>query len=88
MDSIIDIYNKILYYKNESINFILDTDNKIWFKFSNIADILEYKDRNDVLKKHIDKKYRKHIKDIKTNQEIIKQKPDTVYITDPYGWLI
>jgi prophage antirepressor-like protein len=34
------------------------------------------------LKKHVDKKYRKHIKNIKTNQEIIKQKPDTVYINE------
>ncbi len=82
MDNIIDIYNKILYFKNEEINFILDTDDIIWFKFSNIAYILEYRDRNDVLKKHVDKKYRKHIKNIKTNQEIIKQKPDTVYITE------
>jgi prophage antirepressor-like protein len=82
MNSVIDIYNKILYFKDEEINFILDTDNIIWFKFSNIAYILEYKDRNDVLKKHVDKKYRKHIKNIKTNQEIIKQKPDTVYITE------
>ena len=82
MDNIIDIYNKILYFKDEEINFILDIDNIIWFKFSNIAQILEYKDRNDVLKKHVDKKYRKHIKNIKTNQEIIKQKPDTVYITE------
>jgi prophage antirepressor-like protein len=82
MDNIIDIYNKILYFQNDGINFILDIDNIIWFKFSNIAYILEYKDRNDVLKKHVDKKYRKHIKDIKTNQEIIKQKPDTVYINE------
>ena len=82
MDNIIDIYNKILYFKNDGINFILDIDNIIWFKFSNIAYILEYKDRNDVLKKHVDKKYRKHVKNIKTNQELIKQKPDTVYINE------
>jgi len=50
MDSVINIYNKILYFKDEEINFILDIDNIIWFKFSNIAQILEYKDRNDVLK--------------------------------------
>ena len=51
MDSVINIYNKILYFKDEEINFILDIDNIIWFKFSNIAQILEYKDRNDVLTK-------------------------------------
>lgn len=82
MNSIIDIYNKILYFNDEEINFIFDTDNILWFKFSNVAQILEYKDRNDVLKKHVDKKYRKHIKNIITNQELIKQKPDTVYITE------
>ena len=71
MDTIIDIYNKILYFNDV-----------VWFKFSNIAFILEYKDRNDVLKKHVDKKYRKHIKNINTQHEIEKQKPNTVYITE------
>jgi len=82
MDTILDIYNKILYFKDEEIKFIFDIDDVVWFKFSNIASILEYKDRNDVLKKHVDKKYRKHFKNIKTNHVLDKQKPDTVYITE------
>ena len=82
MDTILDIYNKILYFKDEEIKFIFDIDDVVWFKFSNIATILEYKDRNDVLKKHVDKKYRKHFKNIKTNHILDKQKPDTVYITE------
>ena len=82
MDTIIDIYNKILYFNDDEIKFIYDTDDIVWFKFSNIASILEYKDRNDVLKKHVDKKYKKHIKNIKTKDDIEKQKPDTVYITE------
>jgi len=82
MDTILDIYNKILYFKDEEIKFIFDIDDVVWFKFSNIATILEYKDRNDVLKKHVDKKYRKHFKNIKTNHVLDKQKPDTVYITE------
>lgn len=82
MDTIIDIYNKILYFNDDEIKFIYDKDDVVWFKFSNIASILEYKDRNDVLKKHVDKKYKKHIKNIETKHEIEKQKPDTVYITE------
>jgi superfamily II DNA or RNA helicase len=81
-NTIIDIYNKTLFYNKFEIKFILDTDNLLWFKFSDIASILEYKDRNDVLKKHVDKKYRKHIKNIETKHNIEKQKPDTVYITE------
>ncbi len=54
----------------------------IWFKFSDIASILEYKDRNDVLKKHINKEYKNHIKNIEAIGIIKKQKPDTVYITE------
>ena len=82
MDTIIDIYNKILYFNDDEIKFIFDNEDVLWFKFSNIASILEYKDRNDVLKKHVDKKYKKHIKNIKTKDDIEKQKPDTVYITE------
>ncbi len=82
MEAIIDIYNKILYFNDDEIKFIFDTDDVVWFKFSNIASILEYKDRNDVLKKHVDRKYKKHIKNIKTNHSLDKQKPDTVYITE------
>jgi len=51
MDNIINIYNKILYFKDEEINFILDTDNIIWFKFANIANILEYKKISGYIKK-------------------------------------
>jgi prophage antirepressor-like protein len=71
-----------LYYNDNEIKCIFDIDDVVWFKFSHIASILEYKDRNDVLKKHVDKKYRKHIKNIKTTHDLDKQKPDTVYITE------
>ena len=81
MKNIIDM-NNILYFNNDEIKFIIDINNVIWFKFSNIASILEYKDRNDVLKKHVDKKYKEHIKNIKTENKIEKQKPDTIYITE------
>ena len=82
MDTIIDIYNKILYFKKDEINFILDIDDVVWFKFSNIAFILGYKDRNDALKKHVNKKYKKHIKDIKVAKNIYENQPNTIYITE------
>jgi prophage antirepressor-like protein len=82
MDTIIDIYNKILYFNDDEIKFIYDTDDIVWFKFSNIASILEYKDRNDVLKKHIDKKYRKHLKDIQTIHEVNRDQGNTIYINE------
>ena len=31
MDTIIDLYNKLLVYDKNDINFIIDIDNSIWF---------------------------------------------------------
>jgi hypothetical protein len=81
-NNIMDIYNKTLFYNKYEIKFIFDNNDVLWFKFSNIATILEYKDRNDALKKHVEKKHKMHIKNIKTKHNIEKQKPDTVYITE------
>ena len=33
MDTIIDIYNKILYFNDDEIKFIYDTEDVLWFKF-------------------------------------------------------
>jgi prophage antirepressor-like protein len=82
MNTIIDLYNKLLVYNKNNISFIIDNTNIIWFKLADITNILEYKSRKDVIRDIIDKKYRKSLKNINTNQEIDKQKPDTVYITE------
>ena len=78
----LNIYKKTLFYNKYKIKFIIDIYDVLWFKFSNIASILEYKDKNDALKKHVDIKYKKHIKNIQTKYDTEKQKPDTVYITE------
>jgi len=82
MNTIIDLYNRLLVYNKNNISFIIDTTNIIWFRLADITDILEYKSRKDVIRDIIDKKYRKSLKNINTNQNIIKQKPDTIYITE------
>ena len=66
----IDLYNKLLVYNDTNINFIIDTTNIIWFRLAYVTDILEYKSRKGVLKNIIDKKYRKHLKDIQTIHEV------------------
>jgi prophage antirepressor-like protein len=83
MNIITDIYDKLLVYNDTKINFIVDINNIVWFKFSNIANILEYKNRNDIVRDVIDKKHKKHIKDIKTEYNLTITQPDTVYINEP-----
>ena len=82
MNTIIDLYNKILVYDKNNISFIIDTTNIIWFRLADITDILNYKSRTDVIRDMIDKKYRKALKNIDTTQEIDRRRPDTIYITE------
>ena len=82
MNTIIDLYNKLLIYNNTNISFIIDKTDIIWFRLADITNILKYKSRKDVIRDMIDKKYKKSLKNIDTNQEINKQKPDTIYITE------
>lgn len=81
MNTIIDLYNKLLVYNKNNISFIIDNTNIIWFRLVDITNILKYKSRKDVIRV-IDKKYKKSLKNIDTNQEIDKQSPDTIYITE------
>ena len=82
MNTIIDLYNKLLVYDKNKINFIIDMNNILWFNLSDITNILKYKSRKDVIRDMIDKKYKKHLRDIVTNQEVDRTKPDTIYITE------
>jgi prophage antirepressor-like protein len=82
MNTIIDLYNKLLVYNKNNISFIIDTTNIIWFRIADVTNILEYKSRKDVIKSMIDKKYRKALRDIETNQEIDRIQPNTIYITE------
>ena len=60
METIIDIYNKLLIFNNSKINYEFDNDGIIWFKFINIADILGYKSRKDALRDNVDKENKKN----------------------------
>jgi prophage antirepressor-like protein len=82
MNTIIDLYNKLLVYNDTNINFIIDTTNIIWFRLADVTDILEYKSRKGVLKNIIDKKYRKHLKDIQTIHEVNRDQGNTIYINE------
>ena len=82
MNTIIDIYNKTLSYNNNEINFEIDIDGVIWFKFLSIAKILGYKSTKDVIRDHIDKKYKKSIKNIKLQNPKKNNQPDMIYITE------
>jgi prophage antirepressor-like protein len=83
MNTIIDLYNKLLVYDENNISFIIDKTNTIWFKLADVTDILQYKSRKDVIRDIIDKKYRKHLRDIETIHEVDRRQENTVYINEP-----
>ena len=41
MNTIIDLYNKLLVYNKNNISFIIDNTNIIWFRLADITNILE-----------------------------------------------
>jgi len=82
MNTIIDLYNKLLVYDKNNINFIIDMNNILWFNLSDITNILKYKSRKDVIRDMIDKKYKKHLRDIITIQEVDRTQENSIYITE------
>jgi prophage antirepressor-like protein len=82
MNTIIDLYNKLLVYNKNNISFIIDKSNIIWFRLADITNILKYKSRKDVIRDMIDKKYKKSLRNIDTNQEVDRTQENTVYITE------
>jgi prophage antirepressor-like protein len=89
MNSLIDIFNNTLIYNNNKINILLDIDNNIWFKFSNISNLLNYKNRKIALKDNVSKENKRRLKEIKMLFKINEQ-PDTIYINENglYNFLI
>ena len=89
MNSIIDIYNNILKYNNNNLDFVIDINGIIWFKFLSICKILNYKSSKDALRDHVIKDNKIKLKDLKL---ILKKKnhPDTMYINESglYTFLI
>ena len=50
MNTIVDIFNNELIYNNNKINYVIDIENNIWFKFLSLAKLLNYKSRKDTLR--------------------------------------
>ena len=81
MNSIIDIYNNSLKYNNKIINFVIDRNGIIWFKFLSICKILNYKSSKDALRDHIFKENKIKLKNLKLYFKI-KDQPNTIYINE------
>ena len=84
MNTIIDIYNKVLLYDKTEINYIIDTSTNIWFNFQSISKILEYKSTKDVLRNRVNMNHKKQLKNIiRINKEKTKnEQPNSVYINE------
>lgn len=71
MENAIDIFNNNIIFRNKNICIILDNKNNPWFKGKDIAEILEYKDTKNAIKKHVDEedksKYGNFLKGGKTS---------------------
>ena len=53
--SIIDIFNNQLVYNRNKINYVIDIENNIWFKFLSISKLLKYKSSKDALRDLVNK---------------------------------
>jgi prophage antirepressor-like protein len=89
MNTIIDILNNKLIYNSNKIDFLIDTENVIWFKFINICNLLEYKSSKDTIRDLINKDDKILFKNLKLIVKI-KQHPNTLYINEKgiYNFLL
>ncbi len=89
MDTIIDLFNNTLIYNSNKIDFLIDIENNIWFKFISISKLLNYKSNKDALRDLVDKNNKKLLKHIKVITKI-KDHPNTVFINEKgiYSFLI
>ena len=84
MNAVIDIFNNQLVYDKNNINYVIDIENNIWFKFLSVAKLLKYKSsKDDVLpnlRKHgkyeINKKIKQKLKNL--NKKIKKLEKDNI----------
>jgi prophage antirepressor-like protein len=89
MNTIIDIFNNQLVYNKNKINYVIDIENNIWFKFLSIANLLKYKSSKDALRDLVNKEDKSLLKHIKILLKV-KEHPNTVYINQKgiYSFLI
>jgi prophage antirepressor-like protein len=89
MDTIIDLFNNTLIYNSNKIEFLIDIENNIWFKFISISKLLNYKSNKDALRDLVDKDNKKLLKQIKVLTKN-KDHPNTVFINEKgiYNFLI
>ena len=89
MDTIIDLFNNTLIYNSNKIDFLIDIENNIWFKFISISKLLNYKSNKDALRDLVNKENKKLLKKIKVLTKI-KDHPNTVFINEKgiYSFLI
>ena len=89
MNTIIDIFNNQLIYNKNKINYVIDIENNIWFKFLSIAKLLKYKSSKDALRDLVNKDNKALLKNIKILIKV-KEHPNTVYINEKgiYHFLI
>ena len=81
MNTIVDIFNNELIYNNNKINYVIDIENNIWFKFLSLAKLLNYKSRKDTLRTLVSKDNKLLLKNIKIIVKV-KEHPNTVYINE------
>jgi prophage antirepressor-like protein len=89
MDTIIDLFNNTLIYNSNKIDFLIDIENNIWFKFISISKLLNYKSNKDALRDLVNKEDKTLLKNIKVLTKI-KDHPNTVFINEKgiYTFLI
>jgi len=84
VNTIIDLFNNILKYDGKEIRVIIDDVGLPWFNGSNVANILEYENGPDALKKHVKDKNKKILKDLVKDYKNLypNAQPYSVYIKE------
>jgi prophage antirepressor-like protein len=81
MNAVIDIFNNQLVYDKNNINYVIDIENNIWFKFLSVAKLLKYKSSKDALRDLVNKDNKTLLKNIKILIKV-KEHPNTVYLNE------
>ena len=82
MNTVIDIYNKILSFNKEDIQYEFDKEGNIWFKFLSIIKILEYKSSRDTLRDKVTNENKKELQYIRKLHKNSNEQPQTIYINE------
>lgn len=83
--TLINIFRQLIRFDNETITYIIDNDNNVWFTASAIANILEYSNKRQAIIDHVEAEDVMLYRDLKMYVDVVPHnaQDNTVYISEP-----